>query len=103
MKNITPELIERAREAKSSEELVEIAKSNGIELSESEARIHFEQLHANEAVSDDELDLIAGGCGPDGEKEEYTPINITQCPSCKATISRRAANCPSCKRRLRVL
>ena len=40
---LTPEQMEKARECKSSEDLVELAKSEGIEL------------------TDDQLDAIAGG------------------------------------------
>ena len=61
MTNFTPELIAQAKAAKSAEELLELAKKNGVELTEEEAKTCFEQLHANGAVSDDELEAIAGG------------------------------------------
>ena len=65
MTDFTPELIAKAKAAKSAEELWELAKENGIELTEEEAKTCFEQLHTNGAVSDDELDAVAGGsfCG----------------------------------------
>ena len=37
MKNLTPEMIEKAKAAKSAEELLEIAKANGVEMTEDEA------------------------------------------------------------------
>ena len=61
MNNLTPELIAKAKAAKSAEELLELAKENGVELSEEEAKTCFEQLHANSEVSDDELEAVSGG------------------------------------------
>lgn len=61
MTNLTPELIAKAKAAKSAEALLELAKANSVELTETEAKICFEQLHANGAVSDDELEAVAGG------------------------------------------
>ena len=77
MKNFTPELIKKAKAAKSAEELLALAKANNVELTEEEAKTYFEQLNANGAVSDDELDVVAGGCGDD----EY----ILKCPGCGST------------------
>ena len=61
MKNLTPELIAAAKAAKSPEELFELAKVNGVEITDTEAKTYFEQLHTNAAVSDDELEAVAGG------------------------------------------
>ena len=61
MNNLTPELIAKAKAATSAEELLELAKKNGVELSEEEAKTCFEQLHANAEVSDDELEAVSGG------------------------------------------
>ena len=56
------ELILKAKQAKSAEELIAIAKENGIELTEETAKAYFGQLNppAGE-LSDAELDNIAGG------------------------------------------
>ena len=59
--NITPELIESAKKAKSIEELLALAKENGFELSEEEAKAYYEQFHKTGEMSDDELDNVAGG------------------------------------------
>ena len=61
MKNLTPELIEKAKAAKSAEELLALAKENGVELTEEEAKTYFEQIGASGAVSDDDLDAVSGG------------------------------------------
>lgn len=61
MENITIELVAKAKATKSAEELLALAKGNGIELTEEEANTYFEQLHTNAALSDDELEAVAGG------------------------------------------
>lgn len=71
MKNLTPELIAKAKAAKSAEELLELAGANGIELTEGEAETYFAQLNANGAVSDEELNLVAGGSCPNNEEVTY--------------------------------
>ncbi|MDE5754255.1 MAG: Nif11-like leader peptide family RiPP precursor [Oscillospiraceae bacterium] len=62
---MTPELIEKARQAESPEELLALAKENGITLTEDEAREYFSELHKqsqkNGELSDDELDNVSGG------------------------------------------
>ena len=62
MKNITPEIIEKAKAAKSVEELLEIAKANNIEMIEDEAKTYFAQLNPKSGeIDDDDLDAVAGG------------------------------------------
>lgn len=62
MNNITPEMIQKAKTAKSVEELQALAKENGWELTEEEASAYYEQLHAKTGeLEDDELDKVAGG------------------------------------------
>lgn len=59
---ITPELLEKAKQAKSAEELLTLAKENDIELTEENAKAYFEQLNPPTGeLSDAELDNIAGG------------------------------------------
>ena len=87
MKNFTPELIVKAKAAKSAEELLALAKEYNGELTEAEAKTYFEQLNANGAVSDDELDVVAGGCGETykaGTKVRFT--DGTMCPKCRSAI-----------------
>ena len=59
---LSNELLAKARAAKSPEELLAMAKENGIELTEEEAKAYFDQLHPQVGeLSDDELDNVAGG------------------------------------------
>ncbi len=68
----TSELIEKARQAKSAEELLALAKEHGIEMSEEAAKAHFEKLNRSGEMSDEELDNVSGG-GCD---------RFHECPSC---------------------
>ena len=87
MKNITPELIAKAKTAASAEELIAIAAENGIEISEEKAKIYFAQINENGIVADDELDLVAGGCGNTvfyhGERVR---LKIKRCKECNSSI-----------------
>ena len=102
MLNLTPELILKARGTKSAEELLAVAKENGIELTADEAKKYFDQLCANSAVSDDELDLVAGGCGGDGEEDDdgeaakKVTNGIVNCSRC-GSMARRGTICTICR------
>ena len=61
--NISKELIEKAKTAKSAEELLEMAKTEKIELTAEEAAKAFAELNKSGELSDEELDNVAGGCG----------------------------------------
>ena len=62
MKNLTSEMIEKAKAAKTVEELVEIAKAEGVEMTEAEAKTYFAQLNPKSGeLDDDDLDAVAGG------------------------------------------
>ena len=69
--NFTPEQITKAKAAKSVEELLALAKENGMELTEEEAKNYFEQWHKEGELADDELDNVSGGCG--GEEAPPAP------------------------------
>ena len=63
--NISKELLEKAKTAKSEEELLAMAKAEKVELTEEEAAKAFAELHKMGELSDAELDNVAGGCaGP---------------------------------------
>ena len=106
------ELIARAKKAKSSEELMALAKENGEELTEESAKEYFELLNPKTGeLSDDELDNVAGGgchnggklvvsvmhycdewrCKDDGSQCDIDGI-LVNCNTCRV-----AAYCFSCK------
>ena len=79
MKNLTPELIAKAKAAKSAAELLAIAKANGVLLSEKEAKTYYEQFNTTAPLSDDDLEAVSGGigCGGDSDEEETSAeINL---------------------------
>ena len=62
MKGITPEMMEKAKNAKNAEELLALAKENGVAMSEDEAQMYYDQLNPKSGeLSDDDLDAVAGG------------------------------------------
>ncbi len=58
---ITPELIEKAKQAKTPEELIDIAKINNVELTAEEAKTYFGQLNKTGELNDEDLDNVSGG------------------------------------------
>ena len=61
--NVSKELIEKAKTAKTAEELLEMAKEESIEMSAEQAAEYFATIHASGELSDEELDNVSGGCG----------------------------------------
>ena len=58
------ELIEKAKTAKTAEELLAMAKAENIEISAEEAAKAFAELNKTGELSDEELNNVAGGCYP---------------------------------------
>ena len=84
MENLTPEMIEQAKAAKSAEELLEIAKANNVDMTADEADTYFAQLGPKSGeLDDDDLDNVAGGAckssAPDGMKKINAFTNATTC------------------------
>ena len=61
--NVSKELLEKAKAAKSAEELLALAKNEGIELTAEQAAKAFAELNKIGELSDEELDNVAGGGG----------------------------------------
>ena len=69
MKKFDKEMIDKAKAAKSVEEILEFAKANSVEMTEKEAKSYFAQLNPKcGELDDDDLDNVSGGCGT-----QYTP------------------------------
>ena len=65
--NISKELIETAKTAKSAEELLELAKTENINFTAEEAAKAFAELNKSGELSDEELNNVSGGCGSGDE------------------------------------
>ena len=90
MNNLTPELIAKAKATKSAQELLELAKANNVDLTETEAKTYWAQLSANGTVSDEELDAVVGGgsCPDNGEENTLSGgdrVKIPRCTGCGST------------------
>ena len=58
------ELLAKAKEMKTPEELMALAKESGIEMTKEKADEYFKQLSTSSGeISDEELDNVSGGCG----------------------------------------
>lgn len=103
MAKLSPEIIEKLKDAQSAEELIVLAKEYGVVLSNEAAEAQFAELHAKQGeLSDDELDNVSGGgCG----EYHYCPVcgaeplwssngdggvNI-RCPGCGAILDHDSA------------
>ncbi len=69
---MTNELITKAKECKSAEELLALAKENNVEMTEKQAAEFYAKLHNEGELSDNELDGAAGG-GCYSEEESILP------------------------------
>ena len=78
------ELLEKAKCAKNAEELMALAKENGMEMTEESANAYLDLLHSQNSelaygeLADDELDNVSGGgCYKDGK------LVVSICHRCK--------------------
>ena len=58
---ISEEMIKKAKTAGTVEELLAMAKENGYEMTEEEAKTAFSRLNSTGEIADDELEAVAGG------------------------------------------
>ena len=82
-------LIEKAKTAKTAEELLAMAKAENIEMTAEEAAKYFAELHKTGELSDEELDNVAGGCGKEEIPEPKYKIG-------DMVISSRGFPCHTC-------
>ena len=88
MNNLTPEMIEKAKAARSAEELLALAKENNVEMTEDEAKTYFAQLNPKGGeVSDDELENVSGGGCSDPEVPCYGSCERWVCRKCGTPYS----------------
>ena len=96
MKNFNAEMIEKAKAVKSAEELLELAKAKGVEMTADEAATYFAQLNPKSGeLDDDELDAVAGGACADSNDNDNPPVGVGDklqitsgktCSSCGSNI-----------------
>ena len=74
------ELLKKVREAKTPEELLQLAHENGIaDFTEENAKAYFEAMHRSGELADEELNVSAGGCfsNPYAPPEGFKKVNAT--------------------------
>ena len=79
--SVSKELLEKAKTAKTAEDLLDMARKENIDMTEKEAAKAFADLHKSGEMSDDELDNVSGGgCGgddnssPDGRAKSESAV-----------------------------
>ena len=100
----TIEQLTKAKQAKSAEELLTLAKESGMDLSEEQAKKAFAALNQQGELSDEELEQVAGGSWPwdwiedfvewlsepDTYELSYDPLTDRYfCPDCGGQLERR--------------
>ena len=91
--NFTREMIEKARSASSAEELLEMARAEGIEITEAEAAQYYDFLHTSRELTDEELSQVAGGL----KSHEDNKCEDITLPSVRCTGSGFACGLDACK------
>lgn len=67
----TKELMEKAKNAQTIQELEALAKAENVELAPGEAEAFFAQLHQTGELSDEELENVSGGGCAKGTESPY--------------------------------
>ncbi len=62
MKNLTNEMLQKAKECKTVAELLNLAKENDYPLTEEQATKTFNEWNKTGELADEELENVAGGC-----------------------------------------
>ncbi len=75
---ISEDLIKKAKTAGTVEELLAMAKENGYEMTEEQAKTAFSRLNSTGELADDELEAVAGGVGS-------CVNNYDKCPYCQSS------------------
>ena len=75
MQKITKEMLSAAMQCKTADELVELAKSKGYDITQDQAEAYLEQFSSYE-LSDKELNNISGGGSWENPCHNFDPLSI---------------------------
>ena len=78
----TPEQPAKAKAAKSAEELLALAKENGMEMTEEESAKYFTEWHKEGELSDDELSRVSAA----GEETLSSENNVKEEDKAKVAL-----------------
>lgn len=97
------ELLQKAKETKSPEELLELAKAYDCEMTEESAALYYEMVHKETPMgelADEELDNVAGGCSTSDGTPITTVLNSCtgfKCKNCNYFLhGMKKDKCPRC-------
>ena len=79
---LTKEMIEKAAQCETAEELIALAKTEGIEITKEEAEAYLEELE-NFELDAEELDKVAGGLSYTGE----SCTQVSNCFACDSEVA----------------
>ena len=85
---LTKEMIEKAAQCETAEELIALAKTEGIEITKEEAEAYLEELE-NFELDAEELDKVAGGgeCDFTYGGSETCGSRVTRCFACDSEVA----------------
>ena len=100
---LNKELLAKAKETKTPEELMEFAKENNVEMTEESAKAYFDLIHPKTGeLSEDELKNVSGGgCHADDGREIVTVCHGCtgfECKKCGTRIKKGELLCTNCGR-----
>ena len=88
------ELLKKSAQCNSAQELLELAKENGIDIDETEAAEIIASMEIKPGkLSDDELDAVAGGFGDKNDPKPAPPIAPLYCKKCGHMVNPVTINC----------
>ena len=106
---VSKELLEKAKKCSSKEELLELAKSENVEVSDDEINVLLKSTVTNRELSDDELENVTGGycysglsyaelgITPEGSQlPGYHPIIVSSDDLCPLHTSKNTDHFPEC-------
>ncbi len=78
---MTEDMIAKAKEAQSAEELLQLAKDNGMDdFTMQDAEDLYAQMHASGEMSDEEMENVSGGCSTTVDGKKYKVVTCdTNC------------------------
>ena len=91
----TEEQLAKIKAAKTAEELIAIAKAEGIEATEEQIKAQFDAMHKEGELADDELNNVAGGCGGTSTTPMYRghPVCDSDWAPCEGIRINRCKQC----------
>jgi predicted ribosomally synthesized peptide with nif11-like leader len=76
---ITKEMLEKAMQCETADELIELAKSEGFDITKEEAEAYLDELSEQELDVDD-IKQVAGGAGPGCPSKKDCPPYCVNAP-----------------------